>query len=160
MEAVRKWTHFLHDKDFRLITDQKALQFMVDPAKRDKIKSQKIHCWRAELGTFSSTVHHRPGCENVSADTLSRITACVHSSLKEIHATLGHPGVVVLNHFVKARNLPYSLNEVPRVRSQCNICAMLNPNFFRPEKSWLIKTSRPWERLSIERSAPWLTWTN
>ena len=42
IEAVRKWSHYLHGKTFTLITDQKSVVFMFDHKNCGKIKNNKI----------------------------------------------------------------------------------------------------------------------
>ena len=39
MDAVRRWSHFLHGKHFILITDQKSIAFMFGKQKKGKIKN-------------------------------------------------------------------------------------------------------------------------
>ena len=106
VEAVRKWAHFLHGRTFCLVTDQRSVAFMLDPLRGTKIKNNKILLWRAELGTFSYRIEHKPGDENIVPDALSRpvgVAASIseNDSLKTIHAHLGHPGIRRLNHFAK-----------------------------------------------------------
>ena len=45
IEAVRKWTHFLSQQHFTLVTDQRSVSFMLDNWKHTKIKNNKIQCW-------------------------------------------------------------------------------------------------------------------
>ena len=73
MDAVRKWNHLLHGHRFTLVTDQRAVSFMLDPKRLGKIKNTKLQLWRAELGNFDYHIEHRPGKLNVVADALSRV---------------------------------------------------------------------------------------
>ena len=76
-------------------------------------------------------------------------------TLKEIHEVLSHPGVRRLHHFVRTKNLPFSLEEVKRTCSHCKVCAELKPRFFKPTvTNNLIKATRPWERISIDFKGP------
>ena len=132
---------------------------MLDPFKATKIKNNKIQLWRAELGTFSYRVEHTPGVDNVVPDALSRpsgVTASLHSenSLETIHSVLGHPGVRRLNHLIREKNLPFTLEEIRRVCRECKVCAELKPRFFKPEQGTLIKATRPWERIAIDFKGP------
>ena len=155
IEAVRKWAHYLHGKTFTLITDHKSVVFMFDHKNRGKIKNNKIALWRIELGAFSYNIVHRPGRENVAPDTLFRVCAVSSSmSLKEVHENLGHPGVTRLLHFVKIKNLPFSLNDVKTACSQCRTCAEIKPRFYKLEPQTLIKATQPWERVSIDFKGP------
>ena len=53
IDAVRKWGHLLHRQKFTLVTDQKAVSFMLHPKRLGKIKNNKIQMWHAELGNFN-----------------------------------------------------------------------------------------------------------
>ena len=61
MDAVRKWNHFLHGRQFTLVTDQRAVSYMLVPKGLGKIKNTKQHLWRAELDNFDYHIEHRPG---------------------------------------------------------------------------------------------------
>ena len=69
---------------------------------------------RIELSSFYFTVVHRPGKENVAPDTLSRAFcgAVTVNRLRELHIALCHPGVTRMAHFVRTKNLPYSLGDI------------------------------------------------
>ena len=141
------------------VTDQRSVAFMLDPLKGTKVKNNKIFLWRAELGTFSYRVEHTPGVENVVPDALSRpsgVPAAIsgHDLLKSIHDLLGHPGIGRLNHFVKQKNLPFSLHEVKSTCRECKICAELKPQFYKQAGETLVKATRPWERIAIDFKGP------
>ena len=111
MEAVRRWSHYLYGKCFDLVTDQRALSFMLDKTSKGKVKNRKIQLRRAELGCFDYRIHHRPGKLNVVPDSLFllQITASTYScDLEDIHKKLGHPGITRLVHFVRTKNLSFS----------------------------------------------------
>jgi len=155
IEAVRKWNHLLSRQPFILITDQKSVSFMFDNRKRSKIKNSKIQSWRLELAEFSYAIQYREGKDNVVPDSFTRAhCAAVLKSLEEIHAQLCHPGVTRLLHFVKAKNLPFSTQDVRDVCSNCRICAELKPKFYQSQNSKLVKATRPMERLSIDFKGP------
>ena len=59
-----------------------------------------------------------------------------------------------MNHFVKQKNLPYSLAEVKKVCASCPTCAELSPKFFSPAMGTLIKATQPMERLNIDFKGP------
>ena len=42
MEAVRRWSHYLHCKGFDLVTDQRALSFILSKSHKGKVKNNKI----------------------------------------------------------------------------------------------------------------------
>ena len=158
IQAERRWSHYLCRRKFILITNQRSVTFMFDPTKRSIIKNAKIEQWRAEMGAFSYVVH-RPGKLNVAPDPVSRICGSILNDnfqldLRNIHVTLGHPGITRLNHFVKSKNLPYSTQDVKEICRNCKICAELKPRFFRKEEEALIETTQPCQRLRIDLKRP------
>ena len=157
MDAVRKWNHLLYGKQFTLVTDQRAVSFMFDPIRIGKIKNTKIQTWRAELGNFDYKIKHRPGCQNVAPDALSRICRMNYKGLDlvGIHEQLGHPGISRLSHFIRMKNLPYSMEEVKKICLNCRVCAELKPRYYNNNlHEPLIRSSRPWERISIDFKGP------
>ena len=156
VEAIRKWRHFLVNTHFRLITDQKSVAFIYDNKQKGKVKNQKIQRWKIELSAYSYDVVYRPGPENHAADALSRATcgAISHDKLKALHNALSHPGVTRMVHFVRTKNLPYSVEEVKRVTSECSVCAEIKPKFYRPNKTNLVKSTQTLEKLSIDFKGP------
>ena len=129
---------------------------MFDQKASTKVKNNKILRWRLELSKYQCDIQYRPGKENLSADTMSRVCSSVMKlpSLERIHADLCHPGITRLHHFVKMKNLPFSVQDVKRVCAQCHICAQLKPRFFRPPPSHLIHALRPFDRLSVDFIGP------
>ena len=84
----------------------------------------------------------------ISLPTLSRgnCNAMNSGSLAELHQALCHPGVTRMFHFVKSRNLPYSMEDVKRMNRSCHICAECKPQFHKPDSAHLIKATQPFER--------------
>ena len=118
VDALRKLKHYLAGKHFTLITDQQSVAFMFSQVHTGKIKNDKIQRWRLELSCFDFDVVYRPGKDNVAADTLSRMSLCSAldlNKLTELHNALCHPGVTRMAHFVRCRNLPFSVDDVKRV---------------------------------------------
>lgn len=156
VESIRKWKHFLLGRHFKLITDQKSVSFMFNSKQSSKIKNEKIQRWRIELSCFNYDIIYRAGSLNAGADALSRV-ACLpgnSNELGKLHDALCHPGVTRMYHYVRAKNLSYSLNDIKTLISKCEICLKLKPKFFRPPKSTLIKASQPFERLNIDFKGP------
>ena len=190
VESCRKWQHYLLSKKFLLITDQQAVSFMFSHQNHGKIKNSKILRWRIELSALDFDIKYRPGPENVSADCLTRshcaalLFQCVppqintntsytivaqnnlcatsphHQTLEQIHVNLSHPGVVRLNHFVKSKNLPFSLEDIKRVTAQCEACSRIKPRFIRPTNPPLIEATKPFDRISIDFKGPLPSVTN
>ena len=157
VEAIRKWKHWLTGRNFLLLTDQEALSFIFNIAKHGKTKNHKILRWRIELSCYNFDIKFRPGHQNVSADCSTRARcSATHSNRKliELHENLCHPGISCLGHFVRVRNLPYSMEDVKQVVSQCRVCAHIKPNFFRPTNPPLIQAKKPFDWLSIDFKGP------
>ncbi|KRY87956.1 Pro-Pol polyprotein [Trichinella pseudospiralis] len=77
---------------------------------------------------------------------------CRH--LQQLHDKLCHPGITRLYHFVRSKNLPYSIQEVRQVVTDCRTCAEMKPRFYQPETATLIKATQPFERLNIDFKGP------
>ena len=114
--------------------------------------------WRLELATVSFNIVYRFGAENILADTLSRVSMSLCTgqlnNLHELHSSLCHPGVALMAHFVKVRNLPHSMEESREVTRACKVCAECKPQVFHPEPRHLIKAIQPFERLNIDFKGP------
>ena len=155
VESVNKWSHLLIRQSFKLITDQRSVAFMLDNKKRTKIKNNKILCWRLELSPFSYEIEYRPGKLNTGPDMLTRaFCSAITPTLLQIHQQLGCPRVKRLWHFVRQKNLPYSLADVKKACEMCQTCAEIKPNFFSPPLGTLIKATKPMERLNIDFKGP------
>ena len=156
IDAVRKWSHLLHGRKFTLVTDQKAVSFMLHPKRLGKIKNNKIQMWRVKLGNFDYDIKHLPGKSNLAPDALSRACSITPftEDLSQLHNKLGHPGISRLSHFVRSKNLPFSTEDVKKVCTSCKICAELKPQFYRRPPERLIKSLRPWDRISIDFKGP------
>ena len=156
IESVRHCEHFLTGRHFTLTTDQKSVSYMYDQRHKGKIKNDKIMRWRLELFCFSFDIVYRPGKDNNPPDPLSRATcaAATDESLYKLHESLCHPGVTGLNHFVRTKNLPYSLDEIKQITSQCPVCCEYKPWYHHPEKVPLIKATQPFKRINIDFKGP------
>ncbi|BHF58955.1 hypothetical protein SprV_0100191000 [Sparganum proliferum] len=156
VESIRKWKHFLLCNHFKLITDQRSVAFIFGNQQKGKVKNDKIERWRLELSPFKFDIVYRPGKENRAADMLSR-NCCgallTNVDLKELHESLCHPGVSRLSHFVRARNLPFSMEEIRNVVTKCQVCCEVKPRFFKTQGQ-LIKATQPFERLSLDFKGP------
>ncbi|XP_069755528.1 uncharacterized protein [Narcine bancroftii] len=129
---------------------------MFSNTQRGKIKNYKIVRWRIELSTFNYDILYRPGKLNDPPDALSRATCASiqMDRLRKLHEALCHPGVTRFAHFVKARNLPYTVEEIRSMTRACSVCAECKPQFFCPVNSHVIKATRPFEHLSIIFKGP------
>ncbi|KAL0880953.1 hypothetical protein ABMA27_002114 [Loxostege sticticalis] len=157
VEALRKWRHLLLRRHFILITDQQSVAFMLQAHHSSKIKNEKVERWRLELSAYKYDVIYRPGKENLAADALSRVCAQIHtnstSKLIELHNALGHPGITRMTHWIRTKNLPYSVTDIRAITSACRICAQVKPQFNKFQGT-LIKATAPFERLSLDFKGP------
>ena len=121
-----------------------------------KSKNDKIFRWRVKLSPYSYDIHYRPGKDNVAADTFTRVKCAAISSesLNSLHSALCHPGITRLHHFVRSRNLAYSLENIKHVCNNCRICQEVKPKYYKPEQTRLVKATQPFERLSINFKGP------
>ena len=129
---------------------------MFDVKHKSKIKNDKILRWRTELMPYSFEITYRPGNRNAAADALSRIV-CASSTkidLVKLHSDLCHPGVARFYHYIRTKNLPFSMDDVKSVVSSCAICCRVKPRFFRPTQSVLIQAIKPFDRLSMDFKGP------
>ena len=140
------------------MTDQQSVSYIFNSADHGKTKNHKIERWRAEISCLDFDIQYRPGADNFAADCLSRVViAAVPSTeneFKRLHEGLTHPGESRLYHFVRARNLPYTMEDVKRVTSQCQTCAKLKPRFYKPCNPPLIKATQPLEHLAVDFKGP------
>ena len=70
--------------------------------------------WRIELSTFRFDIVYRSGQENIPTDAVSRIKCFSMSidKLRDVHESLCHPGETRMAHFVKVRNLRFSIDQI------------------------------------------------
>ncbi|GAB1598560.1 hypothetical protein Ahia01_000133100, partial [Argonauta hians] len=157
VEAIKKWSHYLSARRFTIVTDQQAVHYMFHSQRLGKIKNDKIQRWRMELGCYDYDIMYRPGKNNIPADALSRAhcgAVVSREKLFDLHTRLCHPGITRLIHFIRIRNLPYSIEEVKKVCAECPVCARWKPRFHTPDAAKLIKATQPMERLSMDFKGP------
>ena len=76
------------------------------------------------------------------------------TSLHQIHEALCHPGITRLFHFVRAKNLPFSVDDVRKTVGNCRVCSEIKPRFYTPPVASLVKATQPFERLSLDFKGP------
>ena len=104
---------------------------MLNPKSKSKIKNEKITRWKLELACFSYDIAYRSGKQNAAADALSRICSSTTTAdkLHSLHEDLCHPGVTRMLHFVRSKNMPYSVENVRAVVRSYQVCSEIKPRF-------------------------------
>ena len=59
-----------------------------------------------------------------------------------------------LHHFVRVKNLPYSIDVVRKIVNNCSVCCELKPRFYRPPTAHVVKVTQPLERISLNFKGP------
>ena len=150
MEALSNGKHSI------LTTEQQSVAFMFDKTHGSKIKNDEMMRWRIEQSTYDFDIKYQCGQENVADDALSRINCFkLHvEGLHELLNTLCNLGVTRMTHFVKVRNLPFSVDDIKRMTAFCKICLECKPKFFKSDDAHLIKATQPFERLNLDFKGP------
>ena len=127
-----------------------------DKIYRWRLENDKIYRWRLELSCYSFDIIYRKEIENVARDTFSRVYCFALSgdSLNSLHEPLCHPGVTRMTAFVCSRNLPYSVEDIRNIITQCAVCQQCKPSFYKPVDSHIMKATKPFERLNIDFKGP------
>ena len=82
IEAIRKYSHLLCGKHFKIITDQNSVLSMFGSRKKIKVKYLQDPVLAVEVAEFNYTIEYRPGHGIVAADALTRAyCACFFSPI-------------------------------------------------------------------------------
>ena len=57
-------------------------------------------------------------------------------------------------HYVRTKNLPYSISEIRQMTAECGACQEVKPNFARSNEAQLIKATQVFERLNLDFKGP------
>ena len=153
VEGFRQFSDLLRCSRVLVKTDQRALSFIFS-RNTSRIKSEKLVRWRLELSQYNFDISYHKGCDNVSADALSRLASLENNTCQQLHRDLAHAGDTRLYEYVQRYKLPFSVQEVRQTATDCQTCALWKPKFYQPPKQQLIQSTRPWERLSIDIVGP------
>ena len=90
------------------------------------------------------------------ADTFTRTSCAVlpRDDLFMLHESLCHPGITRMNHFIRSRNLAYSIDDVQKMTLNCHVCNTVKPRYHKAANLHLIKATQPFDRLSIDFKGP------
>ena len=69
IQVIKKFRHYLHEQKFRIITDHRALLWLLGT---NKSANSRIIRWRLYLQDFGFTIEPREGKRHLVADALSR----------------------------------------------------------------------------------------
>ena len=143
-------------RHFKIITDQKLVSFMYGSTSFGKIKNEKIIRWRMLLSEFDFEIVYRAGKFCNAPDALSQayFASMYDNELTEIHESLCHPGITRFYHFVRMKNLAYSIDDVRKVVNKCRISTEIKLHFYKPPNAQLAKATQPFERLSLDFEGP------
>ncbi|CAG2205734.1 unnamed protein product [Mytilus edulis] len=103
---------------------------------------------------FSDKIKPLANATSFPLDSNAYCSSSSSDSLYELHSALCHLGINRLLHFVRSKNLPFSVDDVKRTIKQCQICAKVKPQYAKPNASPLVKATQPFERLSIDFKGP------
>ena len=67
-KAIHHWDHFLYGRKFTVMTDHKALVYLLKAKRLNK----RLHGWMLKLLDFQFEIVYKPGSTNQDADGLSR----------------------------------------------------------------------------------------
>lgn len=116
---------------------------------------------RCSAGGWNCHVIYPPCLENIPPDVLLRsycgVTNSDGQTLYTLDDALCHPCVTRMYHFVRSKNLPYSMKEVRQVIRSCKIYAECIPRLHKSTKTPLVKATRPFERLNFDFKGPLLS---
>jgi transposase InsO family protein len=69
--AIEYFDHYLYGRKFRILTDHKPLQYIMN--KTGELRNKKIARWFTKLAEYDKEIAYRPGKQNGNADALSRM---------------------------------------------------------------------------------------
>ena len=101
VEALDYWHHYLYGKNFTVITDHQALQWLG----KMKKPNSRLFKWSLKLGQYYFSIQYKPGRINVEADALSR------SPVLEDYNHKKHPKII--NQLTTCEKIPKNNSGIP-----------------------------------------------
>ena len=127
---------------------------MFDQRHKGKIKNDKIMRWRVELSCYSFDIIYHPGKKNIPPDTfhvvlvlLPKLTLCINCINLFVTLVLqGCPILFVLETYLFQLKIS--------ITNSCQIFCECKPRYHQPDRSFLIKSTQPFDRLNIDFKGP------
>lgn len=106
--AVKRLHKYLFGSKFHLVTDHKALEFIMRPdSSLSKCTSAMLQRWATSLASYDYTIQYRPGKEIPHADFLSRHCRHEPPETDESTACFINPLPIGRNHLIQETRLVY-----------------------------------------------------
>lgn len=135
--AMEHFKYFLLEREFKLITDHKALKALDD---RGTLRSKRIEHWIERIQLFSLKVECRQGRKITHVDGLSRITQTHHiniikdtiekekkKAILNFYKQIVHRGArIICEKYNKAHKDQVSYQLIKEVLSNCVECKLYN----------------------------------
>ena len=153
LECFRRLSDLLRTSRVLVRTDQKALSFIFGP-NSSRVKNDKLIRWRLELSEYNFRISYQRGCQNVSADALSRL-ASLQPSCKTLHETLAHPGVTRLYEYIQRHKVPISLDEAKREFHTVRLIGipkLLPPKWSCDLQNYALPPPGQWPKRALQRN--------
>jgi hypothetical protein len=105
--------------------------------------------WRLELASFKVDIIY------YTLVIPYQITTAISSgvNLTSFPYALCHQGITQMNHWLHAKNLSFSIDDIGNVTNSCPVCNELKPQFVKNEGK-LIKATSPFEKLNLDFKGP------
>jgi len=154
VEAIRKWAHLLSGRRFTVVTDQQSVSFVYDVRHSSKIKKWEALGYATQRIWFSDSVSSREVKFSPWRPFQGILREFVRKYPSYHSCVTVPPGTTRLYHFVRVKNLPYSLVDVRKIVEGCRVCSKVKPNFCKPPSAQFIKATQPFARLSVDFKGP------
>ncbi|OIR56572.1 MAG: uncharacterized protein A8A55_2680, partial [Amphiamblys sp. WSBS2006] len=152
--TLDKFRYYLVGREFRVITDHKALQWL----DQHKDSNSKLMRWALQLQEFGDfEIQYRAGEDHGNADGLSRLPEEIctlddeeTSKALEAHAKLGHANPEITHKYLtRDPGWKGSLKDVQRLIKECQLCQNFGTKYDKFTKKRSV-AFRPLEKIAID----------